>query len=240
MYKEYFKYIKEHKKNVVRACDYWLIEWSDLNSRGIEGYDVRELEKILNRIKVTHDLSKFLPCEFIPYAKKFYGKYVEVLKKDIVDKDELKEYESIDRAFDIAWEHHQLKNKHHWNYWTYDIDAYYTQMCDLYSCKLDVPNIMPKRYIIEMICDWTAMSMKFGDTPQEYYLRNYTSIELNRVSRYMLEVYLGLLYYNAPICECNEEYYMTIGELKVSGVNLNHLLRPSCLKYDLNYDVYDI
>ena len=68
-YIKYLKYVRNHRKNIKRACDYWLNEWSG------EYNDSRkkEIKRILKKIKITHDLSKYNPIEFIPYARNFYG-----------------------------------------------------------------------------------------------------------------------------------------------------------------------
>lgn len=110
---------------------------------------------------------------------------------------------------------------------------------------------MPKKYIKQMVCDLKGMGRKFGDTAQEYYLKNYNKWNISQRTRYILEIELDLIYsYNAPICECNIEYYQTIGELiedleeyfNVHGKiaegtvenNINNLLKPACDKYNLN------
>jgi hypothetical protein len=71
--------------------------------------------------------------------------------------------------FDWAWQHHKDKNKHHWDYWH----------------ERDLP--MPSKYIKQMIVDWTAMGIKFGDTPQLFYMNNYDKIKLDYNSRLLLE-----------------------------------------------------
>jgi hypothetical protein len=48
---------------------------------------------------ITHDLSKFLPSEFVPYARHFYGG------------------DEPGDGFDTAWLLHQHRNQHHWDYW---------------------------------------------------------------------------------------------------------------------------
>lgn len=123
----------------------------------------------------THDLSKFSPSEFITYAKYFYG-----------DKEKYKE------QFDLAWEHHFMNNKHHWNYWCYDHEYYWNTLSKVEDCKLGKPNDMPFKYLEQMICDWKAMSNVFGDTAQSFYLKNYSKIELSDKSRIELESLLDL------------------------------------------------
>lgn len=157
----YIKYVLEHKKNVFKVC------WK--NKIYIHAF--------------THDLSKFLPSEFFPYAKYFYGEYGVGLKKYLDDiKDKIDENEwnrlynlgTICKAdFKNAWHKHYRRNKHHWNHW--------------------VGKDMPVKYIKQMICDWKAMSIKFGDTAQEYYMNNYDDINLSLNSRLQLELLLGLI-----------------------------------------------
>jgi len=46
---------------------------------------------------LAHDLSKFLPDEWFPYANYFYG--------------------SGDSRFQQAWKKHLVRNNHHWDFW---------------------------------------------------------------------------------------------------------------------------
>lgn len=120
----------------------------------------------------THDLSKLLPLEFIPYAN-YDFKYLENNSKEDLKK------------LNIAWQHHYKYNKHHWHYWAYDLKTY-----QYYGEGTE--RKMPLKYIKQMICDWKAMARKFGDTPQGYYLKNYREIKLHKDSRLTLERELGL------------------------------------------------
>lgn len=80
MLRAYWKnvlYILNHKINVLVEC------WKEgLYFQGI-----------------THDLSKFSPKEFFPYAKKFFS------GKQLNEVDELR--------WRYAWLNHQHENKHH-------------------------------------------------------------------------------------------------------------------------------
>lgn len=152
MYREYLKYVLEHKKNVFKTC------WK----RGLYLH------------AFTHDLSKFLLSEFIPYAKWFYGKYGTNVDETCLLIPEVKTKHCICKAdFYISWREHYKRNKHHWNYW--------------------IGKRMPYKYIIQMICDWEAMSLKFGGTAQEYYMKNYDKIQLSVESRCELEFHLCLI-----------------------------------------------
>lgn len=138
-YLKYLIYLLDHKKNVLLAC------WK----RGLYIHGI------------THDLSKFLPDEFIPYARYFY-----------IDKEK---YQS---DFDLAWEKHYTRNKHHWNHF---YDPVY---------KLVVG--MDKKHIKQMVCDWEAMSMKFGGSALEFYLENKKRNKIN-MSVYGDYVIIGML-----------------------------------------------
>lgn len=179
IYLKYLKYVLEHKKNVFKVA------WKG--------------KQYLHAI--THDLSKFHPKEFIPYAEYFYGDYnPNSPNKNGFISDAYKITE-VKLNFDKAWQHHKDNNKHHWDYWY----------------ERNIP--MPVKYIKQMIIDWTAMSLKFSDTPQEFYFKNYNKIKFadDNVtfgnSRHILELNLDLLKYNAPLCECNYEVYMSIKQL---------------------------
>lgn len=182
IYIKYFKYVCEHKKNVFKECMKM--------SKQYKGKDKKDL--IIHAF--THDLSKFNPKEFIPYARYFHGHNGVHLQKQY-NYEQLhnakscvsNNYLKCKKEFNKAWEHHYLKNKHHPEHW--------------------IGRDMPNKYIRQMICDLKAMSRKFGGTAQEYYLKNYYKWDITRDTRYRLELYLDLIKnYNAPLCECNEEY----------------------------------
>lgn len=132
----------------------------------------------------THDLSKFSPIEFIHYADKFYGEkdckkckyYMNCNYNQIGLGSGKWAKECIDYKhgkFEKAWEHHYKNNKHHWNYW--------------------IGKKIPHKYIIQMICDWESVAIKFGGTAQEYYMKNYEKIDLTVESRCELEFCLNLI-----------------------------------------------
>jgi len=75
-------------------------------------------------------------------------------------------------GFDYGWLHHQRKNKHHWDYWVNGSGN---------------PVLMPRKYIIQMICDWEAMGIKFGDTVKDFYSKQKNKIILHDMSRRILE-----------------------------------------------------
>jgi hypothetical protein len=74
---------------------------------------------------VIHDWSKFLPNEFFPYARYFYGNYPNRadihgdMRNILSDRYTA---EGVKAAFDVAWLHHQKRNRHHWQYWLLQYD----------------------------------------------------------------------------------------------------------------------
>ncbi|MBT2679388.1 hypothetical protein J7E38_10275 [Bacillus sp. ISL-35] len=112
-YVKYMLYILDHKINVLVEC--WM-----------EGLFIQG---------ITHDLSKFSPKEFFPYARKVYS------GKRLSEEEEIR--------WRYAWLNHQHKNKHHWEYWVVDPNK-----------KLALP--MPRKHLLEMVCDWRSFSRKWG------------------------------------------------------------------------------
>lgn len=93
---EYVNYIKEHIKNVNKACEkYGLLICKELDI---------EYEELCMQIK-SHDKSKFSSEEFNAYRQKFYR-----------DKNE---EEISENEFNKAWLHHIHNNPHHPEYWVY-------------------------------------------------------------------------------------------------------------------------
>lgn len=83
---------------------------------------------------LIHDASKFGPAEWSAYVGTFYAP------------DGSKRY-TPGMAFDLAWNHHQKANPHHWQHWVLVTDQ-------------DEPRYrglpMPERYVREMVADWAG------------------------------------------------------------------------------------
>ena len=156
MYFEYFKSVVSHKKSVFKKC------WR----RG------------LKKEAIMHDMSKFLPSEFIPYAKWFNGPH-GVKIKDKLDSmsEEIRiDFEFNQRKFLDAVDKHYKRNKHHWNHWA-EGDLFYESI--------------PQNYLVELLCDWESVGELYGNTTQEYYLRNYFQIKMSNENRWRLEMLMG-------------------------------------------------
>lgn len=162
---EYLAYIKEHTDNVKHA-------WGNMISipeiqEFLSGFEnSRQLIAITaDNIKV-HDQSKYSDEEFEPYRRHFH--YIDE-----------KEKEESEADFEKAWDHHKDNNMHHWNWW-----ADHNQ-----SDKMSIP------FVLEMCCDWIAMSMKFQkNNAYEWYLDNKNEIILGVFQKSIMETILTIYY----------------------------------------------
>ena len=192
MYLKNLLYILEHKKNVFKAC------W----------------KRKLYLHAFMHDISKLRPSEFIPYAKWFYGdsgvqmkNLIEAAGQEYSEKNLILMAMSNEKTkanFEHALDDHYRKNKHHWNHW--------------YNKESNTCKDMPRKYIMQMICDWEAMSYKFGGTPQEFYINNYDNIKLSLNSRLLLDYELNLIDDVCLVSNVTLKDYCKKKNLKLSDV----------------------
>lgn len=132
---------------------------------------------------VIHDWSKFLPSEWLGYAKHFYGDYPSEydLATGGYSGSAKVSKEEIGRQFDVAWLHHQHRNKHHWQRWLLTLD----------SARSDGKLIvlpMPDRYRKEMLADWRGAGRAYGNPDTSgWYQENKDKISLHPDTREWLE-----------------------------------------------------
>lgn len=117
-YLAYLGYVLRHKWYVLLAC---------------------RLTKVGLLQAVLHDLSKFTPTEFGPYARSFFNP------------DGSRRHGSGTEEFDAAWCRHQKRNLHHPQAWML-VKDYGTV----------VPLEMPERYVREMVADWLGAGAAKG------------------------------------------------------------------------------
>lgn len=108
--------------------------------------------EIYQDIATNHDLSKYEEPEFTPYSRQqelfsLYGKDA----RNYID-DEIRD----------AVTHHFKNNPHHPEYWSKEFKRFGEKI------TMHVNN-MPERYVIEMVCDWTAMGSQNGNCAREWY-----------------------------------------------------------------------
>jgi hypothetical protein len=143
----YLKYVIRHKFYVLLAC-------SKL--------------RFPVRYGILHDISKFKPSEWIPYASCFYKENGE------------SQYDETE-AFNLAWNEHQKSNKHHWQYWVIIWDRGQSEALRI-----------PERYIQEMVADWMGAGRAINGKWEvcEWYEKNKRNMILHPDTRMIVEIYL--------------------------------------------------
>ena len=148
---KYLKYVVVHRWFVFLECCKYGIPW----------------------LGIIHDISKFRPDEWFPYANFFYG-------KNIVIRDNTGYYKPTDtgnKRFDFAWLLHQKRNKHHLQWWILPED----------EGKLKVLPI-PIKYCKEMLCDWIgAGKAQESSSVSCWYNKNSYKMTLHRETRLWIE-----------------------------------------------------
>jgi len=140
----YARYVIRHKCYVLRAC--------------------RRTGTSLWR-GLVHDLSKFLPSEWGPYAKTFYRP------------DGTSQYHETEE-FNVAWLRHQRRNPHHWQAWLLVMD------------RGDIlPMRMPMVYVREMIADWIGAGLAITGKMEvrEWYSKSKDNMKLHPETRQLVE-----------------------------------------------------
>lgn len=120
------------------------------------------------RRAVFHDWDKFLPDEWRPYAEAFY------------EPDGRSRYQETP-AFNLAWNRHQKRNRHHWQWWLITWDRGDTE-----------PLPMHETDIREMVADWIGAGWAIAgrSDPWAWYQENRENIQLHPASREILEALL--------------------------------------------------
>lgn len=116
----------------------------------------------------AHDLSKFLPSEWSAYADAFYapdgsGRYKEA------------------HEFDLAWNAHQKRNKHHWQYWLLTMDSGKQE-------AMPMPNV----YVLEMLADWIGAGVAINGycNLRSWYAEQTGCIGLHTQTRFAVEQFI--------------------------------------------------
>lgn len=159
-YSTYLGYVLRHKWYVFTAACRLGIPW-----RGL-----------------VHDLSKFRPSEFLPYARHFYAPDGSQQTR----RDKTGYYKaglSDDEAFDRAWLLHQHRNPHHWQFWVLALDD---------GGQNVLP--MPGKYVLEMVADWrgAGLAQGHGDDVVPWYQANKDKMVLHPATRREVETLIGV------------------------------------------------
>ncbi|MGL5438092.1 MAG: DUF5662 family protein [Lachnospiraceae bacterium] len=133
----------------------------------------------LYRQGLLHDLSKYMPSEFLTGVRYYQGDR----SPNAAERDE--------KGYSAAWLHHKGRNKHHFEYW---ID-FSKASGGLAGCK------MPLVYVVEMVMDRIAacriyQGKDYTDAAAwEYYQREkaYVQEAMHKDTRHLLEQILIML-----------------------------------------------
>jgi hypothetical protein len=134
-------------------------------------------------IAIFHDWDKFLPDEWMPYARFFYNADgSKVQRRDSTGY--YKPTDTGDHAFDYAWLLHQKRNKHHWQWWCLPEDSGTFKVLP-----------MPEVYCKEMLADWRGAGRAQG-TPDTvaWYIANKDKMHLHPYTRQWIELQLGIYF----------------------------------------------
>jgi len=175
----YLSYILRHKWFVFVECLRLGIPW-----RGL-----------------VHDLSKLTPSEFGPYMRYFTApqargrEWPTEAEADEMSRQAMRAaqcnyypkwtQERVKRDLNAAWNLHQKRNRHHWQYWVLLNDT---------DEPLEVLLPMPDRYRREMLADWRGASraLGYGRQVREWYLKHSHKMRLHSDTRAWLEHELGV------------------------------------------------
>ena len=165
---KYTDYINNHIANVQEVYD----KNADVFKSVFPNvYNSKQVMQLYINIE-NHDKSKFDENEFWYYAMRFFP------VKGIDPNSE-----KVKKDFKIGWLHHVHNNAHHPNHWAL-VDDNQIYLFD-----------MPDIYIIEMLCDWMAMSKYYNSKTIDYWnsdsgkklpMSEYTKSKVNEFMEAML------------------------------------------------------
>jgi len=94
---------------------------------------------------ITHDLSKFSWIEF-SRAIKYWDDKISSLNN-----------EKKINGYSETFLHHRGRNPHHYEYWIHSLD------------DGGIPAPMPRKYALELVCDYLAACRTYGSNPRDEY-----------------------------------------------------------------------
>lgn len=157
---EYLHYVDDHRAEVRAA---WNVFKELPMTNGLLADDF--LYSNVAVLIESHDMSKYSNVEFHGYRQWFFPRDGENKSKDF---------------FLSAWNMHQKRNPHHWEYWVMP-----TRVLTILEMSME--------FLIEMMMDWVAMSLKFNNRPSEWYEKNQDSMFLGDSTRYEIVRWMGVL-----------------------------------------------
>ena len=171
----YLSYIDEHVANVTKAYAELFagIKDQDINDIGIDVSEFRDALRKLKKQIPLHDASKYEDEEFYGYRLHFNATAKETERLSTDEQFAIDAKENWDRA----WAHHYKHNWHHPQAWLWldENNGKYTIREVPRSEALE----MPLNYVLEMICDWHAMDIKFNTKLKDWYTSSKSYTERN-------------------------------------------------------------
>lgn len=121
-------------------------------------------------VALWHDWDKFMPDEWLPYVHTFYAP------------DGSKQYKE-GPAFAAAWNLHQKRNKHHWQFWMLTWDRGNTDCLP-----------MPDLYRREMLADWHGAGRAINGVKETgaWYAKMRDKMHLHPETRAWVDAQLGI------------------------------------------------
>ncbi len=114
---------------------------------------------------ITHDLSKFSLTE-IKGALKYWN-----------DSKSSLAYEKELNGYSATFLHHRGRNPHHYEYWIHSLD------------EGGIPAEMPRKYVLELICDYLAACKTYGGNPRnelDWWLKVSSSIKMHEKTKFYI------------------------------------------------------
>lgn len=148
--KEYLDYINQHIKLVKKAFVLYFapLFYKNNISPLISDKELKQAIQDLAKVIDTHDASKFGDAEFDGYRAYYYPTSREKAGDDSFKAD-------LEERYNECWKHHYETNDHHPKHWV--------------DTETGIPRDMSLKAIIEMICDWESMALKFDSDTIKWY-----------------------------------------------------------------------
>ena len=115
---------------------------------------------------LVHDLSKFSWTEFSRSMKYWHDN-----KSSLANERELLGYSE-------TFLHHRGRNPHHYEYWIHSLD------------KGGIPADMPRKYALELVCDYLAACRTYGSNPRneyEWWTKNVKSMRISGNTKFYID-----------------------------------------------------
>jgi hypothetical protein len=126
--------------------------------------ELRQFDCIAENILASHDKSKSMEPEFTPYV------YINWKYKCLAEGVEFICNDKMEERMNEATFHHVKNNSHHPEYW----DIFLTKN-PINSKDRDKPSdivvdgtLMENQFVVEMVCDWCAVSEERGTNPFDW------------------------------------------------------------------------